>query len=158
VTATAQLITRVRRNLGRTQSAGVEVDGDWRLGWRFHATVGYAWIDSTVQSFPANPGLEGNLIPQVPQHQVTLGLRYLWPKVVDVSLQTRGSTEQFEDDQNLLPLPGYVTFDLQLSRRFGRLTAFAALENLTGERYAVGLTPTPTEGPPRQLRAGLRFE
>jgi outer membrane receptor protein involved in Fe transport len=158
VTATAQLITRVRRNLGSTQSQGVEVDGDWRLGSSFHATVGYAWIDSTVRSYSANPALVGNVIPQVPRHQVTVGLRYFSPRILDVSLQTRGSTSQFEDDQNLLPLPGYVTLDLLLSRRLRRFKAFAALENLTGERYAVGLTPTPTEGPPRQLRVGLRFE
>jgi outer membrane receptor protein involved in Fe transport len=158
VTATAQLITRVRRNLGRTQSGGATVDGDWQLGAHFHASLGYAWTDSRVESFAANPALVGNLLPQVPLHQFTLGLRYTDPRVLDVSLQTRGSTQQFEDDQNLLPLAGYLTLDLLVSRRIRRLTAFAALENLTGNRYAVGLTPTPTEGPPCQLRVGLRFE
>jgi outer membrane receptor protein involved in Fe transport len=68
------------------------------------------------------------------------------------------SSRQFEDDQNLLVLPGYFTLDAQVSRRVKRVRAFAALENVTGERYAVGLTPTPTEGPPFGVRFGIRFE
>jgi hypothetical protein len=42
-------------------------------------------------------------------------------------------------------------------RRLGPLQAFVAAENLTGVRYEVGRTPVLTLGPPRLLRAGLRF-
>ena len=50
------------------------------------------------------------------------------------------------------------TLDARVAHRFGQVEAFAAAENLTGERYAVGATPILTQGPPVLLRAGVRFD
>jgi outer membrane receptor protein involved in Fe transport len=56
-------------------------------------------------------------------------------------------------------LPGYFTLDAQASRRLGAAaTAFVALENVTGARYTVGLTPVQTLGPPFLARAGIRID
>ena len=59
----------------------------------------------------------GNDLPQVPRHQGTLQLRYTNRRLLDVSLQVRASSSQFEDDQNQLPLAGFFTLDAQVSRR-----------------------------------------
>lgn len=158
VGTTPQLVTRERRNLGRNRSRGIELDADARLGSRLRASLSYALIDATVESFPANAALEGNQVPQVARHQLAVGARFADPRFVELSVQGRTSSKQFEDDRNQLPLAGYFTLDMQASRRAGRLAVFAALENVTGRRYAVGLTPTPTVGPPRAFRFGLRFE
>src|SRR5262245_18150598 len=156
--ATSQLITRERQNLGRNLSRGIELDIAARPASRLRTSVGYALIDASVASFPASPELEGNQVPQVPRHQLTFEARFDPSRRLELSAQGRLSSRQFEDDRNELPLAGYFTLDVQASRRLGRLSVFAALENLTGERYEVGRTPTPTFGPPRAVRVGLRFE
>jgi outer membrane receptor protein involved in Fe transport len=158
VATTPALITRQRQNLGRTRSQGLELDGSWRIGSRVLASLGYALTDATVRSYAADPDLVGNVVPQVARHQGTLQLRYADARLLDVSLQARASSFQFEDDQNRLRLRGFFTLDLQVARRLRpNLTVFAAAENLTGVRYDVGLTPVRTLGPPVLLRAGIRY-
>jgi outer membrane receptor protein involved in Fe transport len=134
------------------------VDAEGRIDAHTTARLGYGFTDATVRSFSADPTLVGNDVPQVARHQLTFGVRFEHARLFELSLQGRLSSQQFEDDQNLLVLPGYFTLDAQVSRRVKRVRAFAALENVTGERYAVGLTPTPTEGPPFGVRFGIRFE
>ena len=158
VAATPALITRERRNLGRTRSRGLELDGSLRLGSRVWASLGYAFTDATVRRFEADSSLEGNDVPQVARHQATLQLRYADPRLVDASLYARASSGQFEDDQNRLPLGAFFTLDLRIARRLGRgLQVFAAAENLTGVRHDVGLTPVGTLGPPLLVRAGVTY-
>jgi outer membrane receptor protein involved in Fe transport len=158
LTTTPDLITRERQNLGRTRSRGLEVDAETPVGPWFRVTAGYAWIDATVRSFPANPAIEGNLLPQVPRHQATLALRFGRPRLFDLRVEARATSEQFEDDRNQLPLAGYVTLDGRIARRMGRVSLFAVVENMTGKRHTVGLTAVPTVGPPRSWRVGVRFE
>lgn len=155
---TAELVVRERRNLGRNRSRGIELDADTRLGPRWRANVGYAFIDATVQSFPANPTLEGNQVPQVARHQLAFGARFTDGRFAELSAQGRLASRQFEDDRNALPLAGYFTLDMRAQRRVRRLAIFAAIENVTGRRFAVGLTPTPTISAPRAFRFGIRFE
>ncbi|HET7292507.1 MAG TPA: TonB-dependent receptor [Vicinamibacteria bacterium] len=157
VSTTPQLITRERRNLGRNRSRGIELDGEASLGSRLRGSIGYALIDASVESFPANPSIEGNQVPQVARHQLTFEARYADERACELSVQGRLSSRQFEDDRNELPLDGYFTLDVQALRRAGRFALFAAVENVTGSRYDVGLTPTPTIGPPRAFRVGARF-
>jgi outer membrane receptor protein involved in Fe transport len=156
---TPQLITRQRQNLGRILARGVELEAEGRHGARLVGSIGYAFVDSVVESFAASPSLEGNAVPQVARHQATLQVRYSHPRLVDLALQGRTASRQFEDDLNRLVLPGYFTLDAQVSRRLGKAaTVFVALENLTGARYAVGLTPVRTLGPPFLARAGIRMD
>jgi outer membrane receptor protein involved in Fe transport len=158
LSSTPQLVTRRRQNLGGNRSLGLETDGEARLHAHITARLGYGFTAATIESNPPDSSLEGNDVPQVARHQLTFGAVFDHPRLFTLSLQGRVSSRQFEDDQNLLPLDGYFTLDAQVSRRIKRVRAFAALENVTGERYAVGLTPTPTEGPPFAVRFGLRFE
>lgn len=154
---TPALITRQRQNLGRTQSPGVEVEADAQISNSLNLSAGYQFVNATVVSFPPNTSLEGLLIPQVPRHLFTFQARYSNPRLLTFGLQGRASSEQFDDDQNLLPLDAYFTLDAIVSRRLGSVfEVFGALENLTGQRYEVGKTPVTTLGPPFLARAGLR--
>jgi len=112
-----------------------------------------------VLEFPANAALEGLRVPQVARHQLTFQVRYANPSRFAVGIQGRAGGEQFDDDQNLLPLGRYFTLDALASRHLTRsLELFAAAENLTGQRYANGRTPvTTTTGPPPLLRFGFRL-
>lgn len=158
LSVTPALITRQRRNLGRTRSRGFEAEGELRAGGRWTLSAGYLFADALVASFPADASLEGLRVPQVARHQLTFQTRYTTPARLSFGLQARASSSQFDDDQNLLRLRGYFTLDALVSRSLARgVEAFAAAENLTGRRYEVGRTPVLTLGPPLFVRVGLRL-
>jgi outer membrane receptor protein involved in Fe transport len=151
------LITRRRENLGCSRSRGLELDAAARLGERWSLSAGYLLADATVRSFPANRGLEGLVLPQVPRQQLSLQARWDDPRL-SAGLQARWVDGQFDDDQNRFRLGSYTTVDLLLARPLGHgLSAFAAAENLLDRGYDIGRTPVRTLGPPRLLRIGIRL-
>ena len=157
LTSTPSLITRQRQNLGSTRARGLELDADARLGARVRVSGGYAFTDGTVASFPPSTDLVGKFLPQLPRHQMSLRFFYDQPRLSG-SAVVRFVGRQFEDDRNDLSLGAFWAADLTAACRIGRRAeAFAAVENLFDERYAVGLTPIATLGPPRLVRAGVRL-
>jgi outer membrane receptor protein involved in Fe transport len=155
---TPALITRQRRNLGRTRSRGLEFEADAQVNQFWKLSAGYLFADATVVRFPANQSLEGLMIPQVARHQFTFQTKFSKPAIAIVSFQGRVSSSQFDDDQNLFRLGSYFTLDALASRRVSRsLDIFFAAENLFNRRYEVGKTPLTTLGPPILVRAGLRL-
>ncbi|MFL6286695.1 MAG: TonB-dependent receptor [Pyrinomonadaceae bacterium] len=158
LSATPALITRQRRNLGRTRSQGFEAEGEVRAGGRWTLSAGYLFADARVASFPSDTSLEGLRVPQVARQQLTFQARYTNSSRLNFGVQARASGAQFDDDQNLLRLRGYFSLDALASRRLARgVEAFAAAENITGQRYEVGRTPVLTLGPPLFVRVGLRL-
>ncbi|HZS08429.1 MAG TPA: TonB-dependent receptor [Blastocatellia bacterium] len=158
LSVTPTLITRQRRNLGRTRSQGLEAEADLRVASRWNLSAGYLFADATVRRAPQDASLVGNLIPQVPRHQLTLQAAYSHPQIVTAALQFRASGRQFDDDQNRLPLRSFALIDATVSRPLGRyVDVFVAVQNLLDERYAVGRTPLETIGAPRLFRGGLRL-
>lgn len=156
IATTPSLITRQRQNAGSTRSAGFEVDGELRYR-RFDINAGYLFADSRVREFPSNPALIDRYIPQVPRHQVTLQVRYGLEKW-SFSVQTRASSEQFDDDLNAFRLEPYFQADAFVSRRIReKASVFAAVENLFNSRYSVGRTPLRTLSSPLSIRAGVRW-
>jgi outer membrane receptor protein involved in Fe transport len=155
---TPSLITRQRRNLGRTRSRGLEAEAELRLTSTLRLTAGYLLADATVLDAPQDPLLTGRQIPQVPRHQFTWQLAYANPRLLSAALQFRASGQQFDDDRNLLPLPRFALLDLSASRPLRRgLDLFLAVQNLFDVRYAVARTPLETLGMPRLSRFGLRL-
>jgi outer membrane receptor protein involved in Fe transport len=152
------LITRQRRNLGRTRSRGLEIEAEAQAGQHWNISGGYLFSDATVTRFPANTALEGLLIPQVARHQLTFQIRYANPSVMTAGLQGRITGAQYDDDQNRFELHRYFTLDALAARRLTRqLEIFAAAENLLNQSYEIGRTPVVTLGPPLLLRFGLRL-
>lgn len=158
LTTAPNLITRQRQNLGRTRSAGLELDGEVRLNPFWTISGGYLFAAATVREFPANRMLEGLWIPQVARHQVTFQVRFSKASLFTASAQGRFNGRLFDDDQNLFSLERFFTLDAILSRRVShRLELFVAGENLTDQRYSVGRTPIRTLAPPLFVRAGFRL-
>jgi outer membrane receptor protein involved in Fe transport len=158
ISVTPTLITRQRRNLGRTRSRGIEVEGDWRINSEWQITAGYLYSDATVRRAPQDPLLVGLLIPQVPRQQFTLQTTYSNPKYATASMQFRATGRQFDDDRNQLALGSFALVDMSVSRELGRkVEAFIAVQNLLDETYSVGRTPLETIGAPRLVRGGIRF-
>ena len=157
LTTTPTLITRQKENLGETQARGFELAGEWRVTPRIQITGAYLFVNSTVLSYTANPALVGNFLPQVPQNQFSFQASYLG-KEWTAGLQGRFGGQQFDDDQNLLPLGRAFTLDAEVSRSIDRhFTIFFAVQNLTNDRFYISATPVFTEGPPIFVRGGLRF-
>jgi outer membrane receptor protein involved in Fe transport len=158
LTQTPNLITRQRQNLGRTRTLGVELGTDLRPAKGLTLSAGYAFTDATVTDFPPSPDLVGNLLPQVPRHQLTFQGAFDRERWGRAAVQARVIGAQYDDDQNHFRLDGFFVLDLLVSRPLGRgFEAFAAVENLFDHRYPVGLTPIETIGPPLLVRGGLRL-
>ncbi|MFN7944950.1 MAG: TonB-dependent receptor [Blastocatellia bacterium] len=158
VSVTPTLITRQRRNLGRTRSQGLESEFDLRVASRWNLSAGYLFADATIRRAPQDVTLVGNQIPQVPRHQFTLQAAYSHPQVINAAIQFRATGRQFDDDQNRLPLAAFALLDALVSRPLGRhVEAFVAVQNLLDQRYAVGRTPLETIGAPRLVRGGIRL-
>jgi len=152
------LITRRRENLGRTQSRGTEIEVTALVTNKLVLSGGYEFTDATVLRFPANAGLEGTQIPQVPRNSLNFQIRYFKP-FIHVGVQGRFVGNAFDDDLNTLPLRSFFTMDVQASHSFGPgIEGFIAAENVLNERYDIGRTPVLTLGPPVLMRVGLKLE
>ena len=154
---TPSLITRQKENLGVSQARGFELSGEMQVTSKVQVTAAYLFVNSIVLSYSANPALQGNFLPQVPQNQFSLQASYT-EKMWTAGIQGRFLGNQFDDDQNLLPLGRAFSLDAQVSRKLGRGTSiFFAVQNLTNDRFGISATPVLTVGPPIFVRGGFRF-
>ena len=153
---------RLKENVGRTLSTGVNLDGEFRISNTLQIAGGYQFAHAVVSKFtpdPLNPPLVGNWIPEVPHQQFTLQARYVNPKIVTAAVQGTFVGQQFDDDLNQLLLKKCFTVDLYLGRSLGHgLEIFAAAENAFDQRYYTNLSPVPSLGPPLLARIGLRYQ
>jgi outer membrane receptor protein involved in Fe transport len=143
-----ELITRQRQNLGRTRSAGAELDAEWRFGdWR--TSAGLLFVDARVR----DGELRGKRVPEVARYQITA--QAAWKRV---GTQLRWSSRQFDDDRNELPLDGYLTADITATHPITPAFDLTfAIENVTNEQIEASATPVITLGQPRAWRVGLRY-
>jgi outer membrane receptor protein involved in Fe transport len=148
------LILRQRQNAGQIRAAGVELEGDVRVGRHFALTGAGAFIDST---FVEGAGLDGLRVPQVPRWQASGGVIGTW-RYASAALDWRFIGQQFDDDRNQFSLDASNTVNARVGWR-PRMTIeiFAGLENAFDEEQDVGRTPIRTIGLPRTARIGLRW-
>jgi outer membrane receptor protein involved in Fe transport len=158
ISVTPNLITRMRENLGRTQSAGFQFGTDIRFTNRLTLATGYQFMNTSVASFAANPDLIGNQIPLVPRNIFTFQGTWLAPQRLVVAVQGRAESNEFDDDQNLLALGSAFVLSATVSRplRLG-FEMFFQGENLTNSEYNIGRTPVVTIGQPILVRGGIRW-
>ncbi len=142
-------ILRQRQNLGRATIRGAETDVRFHLGPAWRLRVGYLFSDAIVEE-------TGLRLPQVPRHQGSFSVTYLgW---IEATLEGRASSNQYEDDLNLLDLDSYAVVNLALRRSLhARATLFLEVENIFNEAYAVGRLPVERLGTPRLVRGGIRM-
>ena len=87
-----------------------------------------------------------------------MALAFADPHLFSARAQVSVVGPQYEDDQNGLPMPGFVRVDLFLARPLvSGLLLFAAAENLFNASSLVGRSGVDTVGQPRTLRVGLRY-
>ena len=131
---------------------------EYRLSRRWLFAGAYLLNDSTVESFSANPALEGNRLAQVAKHKFTVQAAYMNPQAVDIALIGKLIGPQFDDDLNLFKLGSYFVLDATLSRRLGETTeAFLDVENLLNLEYPVRSNHASIETP-LLIQRGVRFQ
>lgn len=158
ISTTPNLIVRMRDNLGRTQSIGVEAGTDIRFTNRITLAAAYQFMSTTVASFSANPALVGNMIPLVPQNIFTFQGTWAAPGQIMVAIQGRAESNEFDDDLNLLPLGSCFVLSATVSRPLPKgFDVFFQGENLTNTTYDIGRTPVATIGQPILARVGMRW-
>jgi outer membrane receptor protein involved in Fe transport len=158
LSSTPNLIVRMRENLGRTQSIGFELGTDIRFTNRITLAAGYQFMDTTVASNPSSPALVGNIIPLVPESIFTFQGTWAAPAKIMVAIQGRAESNEFDDDQNLLPLGSMFVLSATVSRPLAKgFDVFFQGENLTNTEYNIGRTPVVTIGQPILARVGFRW-
>ena len=153
VNPTSSPILLVRENLGQIESKGVAVDFELKpLSW-VNVDGGYQYAHATVSRGSQDLG---NWIPEVARNMATLNLRAYKAAIGTLSLQSRLSGRQYDDDANAFLLHGYFRLDAFASHQLGkRVELFAAGENLLNRQIEVSKTPTTTLATPRTARAGF---
>lgn len=159
LSVTPQLILRQRQNLGRIRAAGFEAGVDFRITNNITLAGYYQLLDSTVVSFPSDPTLVGNMVPLVPLNQFTFQATWAAPKKFFVAVQGRTASNEYDDDQNQLPLGGYFVLSATVSRPLPKgFTIFVSGDNLTNQSYEIARTPVVSLGQPIIGRIGLRWQ
>lgn len=153
VNPTSSPILLVRENLGQIESKGMSVDFELKpLSW-VNVDGGYQYAHATVSRGSQDLN---NWIPEVARNMATLNLRAYKPAIGTLSLQSRLSGRQYDDDANAYLLHGYFRLDAFASHQLGkRVELFAAGENLLDRQIEVSKTPTTTLATPRTARAGF---
>jgi outer membrane receptor protein involved in Fe transport len=163
ICSTCSPILLKRENLGQIESRGVAVDFQlsprrWLAvdgGYQYAlATVTKGYTEAITQGTTVD--LTGNWIPEVARNLAALNLRAYRPKLGTLSLQSRLSGIQYDDDANLFMLHGYFRLDAYASHEFGkRMEVFTVGENLFDRQIEVSKTPTTTLAMPRVARVGF---
>ncbi len=157
LTTTPTLITREKENLGVSRARGFELAGQVQVTSQVQISAAYLFVNSIVLNYAADPALQGNFLPESPQNQFSVQVSYTG-RTWTVGVQGRFSGNEFDDDQNLLPLGRAFSLDAQVSRKLGKRTSlFFAAQNLTNDRFGVEATPVLVVGPPIFVRGGVRF-
>jgi len=158
LSTTPQLITRMRENLGRIHSPGLQTGINYNVTNRIWLSCAYQFIDATVTAYPGNPALVGNQVPLVPQNEFVFQGTWAAPARIFVAIQGRTASNEFDDDQNLLPLGAYFVLSATVSRPLPKgFDVFFQGENLTNSQYDIARTPVVAVGQPILARAGLRW-
>jgi outer membrane receptor protein involved in Fe transport len=159
LSTTPSLITRMRENLGRTQAPGLQAGINYTITNRIWISCAYQFIDATVTSYPGNPALVGNQISLVPKNEFVFQGTWAAPWKILVAIQGRTASNEFDDDQNLLPLGAYFVLSATVSRPLPKgFDVFFQGENLTNSQYDIARTPTVNVGQPILARFGVRWQ
>lgn len=145
-----------RENLGQIESRGIGIDFEIAPQRWLAVDGGYQYAHAVVSRGTQDLG---NWIPEVARNMATLNLRAFRPRMGTVSLLSRMSGHQYDDDANLFLLHGYFRMDAYASHDIGsHLSLFASGENLFDRSIEVSKTPTTTLATPRVASAGVQLK
>jgi outer membrane receptor protein involved in Fe transport len=154
------LLAAQRLNVGRTLSTGGALDLSYRVTPHLSVSLGYAYVDSFISSFPGSPDREGKRVPNVSRNQVTMGVTAGRPDRIEVTILARYLSRQYADDVNSQPVADFVVLDASLQHQLAKgLRLVLNGENLTDRHYIATQTgPVKTLGSPLLIMGGIRAD
>ena len=90
----------INKNIGRTESYGVELDFTWHLLEYWLVTANYTWNRAKIEDNPSEPDKEGNWLPFSPEHKANLGINYAVEDDFTGSVFARYLDKQHTNDDN----------------------------------------------------------
>ena len=149
-----------RQNVGKTMSTGGALDLSYRVTPLLSLTLGYAYVDSYISSFPGSPDREGKRVPNVSRNQLTTGITFGRPDLLEATILTRYLSRQYTDDFNTQAVADFVVLDASLQHQIRRGVRLVLNgENLTDRHYIATQTgPIKTLGSPLLIMGGVRAE
>ena len=130
-----------RRNLDHARVRGIEISSNWSLINELSVRLQGLFMDSTVRSCTANPGLVGKRFAQVPERRATASL--LWrPSPWELRLDARHESDRFDDTRNSRLLDPFLALDLAITRKFSKNARIhIAVQNLSDEEIQSRKSP-----------------
>jgi outer membrane receptor protein involved in Fe transport len=150
-----------RMNLDAVRVFGLEASAHWQPISEVRLEAAYLYNDTRITEASVSPVLVGNRLAEVPRNSVVLTVEWFAPAQIHVDADLRWISSQFDDDQNTLTLASATTFNISVSRKFGKsLEVFVSVENLFNAQVQTGLSPTGivSVGPPRFAHGGVRWK
>lgn len=152
-------VLRVRQNIDRVRSQGVEVRGSLLFDdWVIEGS--YAFTDATVRRFSASPELEGLRLAQSPRHMASVGVTYQQFGNWGFSATGFYAGQVYEDDLNQRSLSDSFTVDGSAWFLLGsNLKVQVRAQNLFNSRVEAGKSASGvvTLASPRAVWAGLTW-
>lgn len=148
-----------RYNIDRVNVRGIELEASLRLAGSLTMSGAYTFSHGRIARAQFDPGLEGNRLPQVPDHRISVGLWGRADRLHGV-LRLRWTGSQFEDQMNTRSLSSYATLEGSIAFRLSPfIEATLQAENLLDRTYSVGLNAAGLEtiGKPRRVTLGIHF-
>jgi outer membrane cobalamin receptor len=153
---TTPTIIRQRRNAGRAEARGGELDVEARP-WTFTTLRLSAVLTDSHFRDSLEPALEGKWLPQVPSSSVSASGDVRIQKWLQVAALYRWIAPQFDDDRNAFELAEFSQFDVRVFGQIRSITWQFTVENAGDSRIEVGKTPLVTLAPGRSVRAGITW-
>ncbi|MFH1277385.1 MAG: TonB-dependent receptor [Candidatus Eisenbacteria bacterium] len=152
-------VCRIRDNVGRLLTAGVELELNYRPYKEWTLSGSYVF-DHTEILESDEAELVGKWQRQVPRHQFVLKARFSDPSILTLAVQGRYVGERYEDDLNDQEVNDLFVVDLHLARGLGAgREVFVSVENLLDNEYEVRTSTTGIveTGMPRFVHGGVRI-
>jgi iron complex outermembrane receptor protein len=88
------------KNIGRSESYGVELDTELYLHENWFINANYTWNVSKIVDNPSAPEQEGNWLPFCPEHKANIGISYVRKNNYTTSAFVRYLSIQHTNDDN----------------------------------------------------------
>ena len=153
LSVTPALTTRQRQNAAKVRSRGVELEADWRPTTQWSLS---GQLTATSAGFTGGAaGLGGLDVPQVPNYQGSLSVRFADPRYCRRGCRRASSAGgSGRATRWSWTTRRSSTFSPAGPRR--RLHIFVGIENLFDTEVEVGRTPILSVGLPRTAHGGVR--
>ena len=129
-------------NIEKARTTGVEVEAEYYPLDDLKLFANYNFTNSEIIEFQdkghnyKNSDLEGNRFPTQPYHRFNAGITWFNTRIATVNLTMRYVGDRYWDVENDVELDSFVTFDIKLSRKFGKhLTASLEVTDIFDEAW-----------------------